>query len=285
MKIKDILGEDDATPMKVKSISGDQVDIDQGGTDIKAKVTDLIANPDKPGEFQMKPPPTTGQGAVQPGSTITTSEEYEDDEHPETAKHFHDWIHSEHSPHSDEAGDDNKVHMKAVHFLHSRGVHPGDIEYHAAHMAHKFHGSDIDETHNDLISQGNNDVGGDATTNYINQVRDQDFEQAQGHGAEMEEDFKDLLGLNKTPEEWAKTSTQMATLLQFQKKYQGTAYADQIAKRIALLKDRLDIAGTEVAGPAGTPKPVVPPEQFNTNELKEADDALLEKMRMIAGLR
>ena len=217
MKIKDILGEE-STPMKVKSISGDEVDIDQGGTDIKAKVSDLIANPEKPGEFQMKAPPTSGQGSIQPGSTVTTSTE-------------------------ENVGDE------------------------------------------DLAAHGNHDVGGDATTDYINQVRDKDFERAQGHGAEMEEDWKDMLGMNKTPEEWAKTSPQMATLLQFQQKYQGTPYADQIAKRIQLLKDRLDIQGSEVAGPGGTPKPVVPPEQFNTNQLKEADDALLEKMRMIAGLR
>jgi hypothetical protein len=77
----------------------------------------------------------------------------------------------------------------------------------------------------------------------------------------------------------------MATLLQFQQKYQGTPYADQIAKRISLLKDRLDIQGYEVAGPGGTPKPVVPPDQFDMKQLKEADDVLLEKMRMIAGLR
>jgi hypothetical protein len=217
MKIKDILGEDDV-PMKIKSVSGDEVDIDQGGTDIKAKVTDLVANPDKPGEFQMKPPPTSGAGALQPGATVTTNTQEEVDDE-------------------------------------------------------------------DLTANGNHDVGGDATDSYINQVRDKDFERAQGQGPEMEEDFKDLLGMNKSPEEWAKTSTQMATLLQFQKKYQGTPYADQIEKRIQLLKDRLDIAGTEVAGPGGTPKPVVPPEQFNMNQLKESDDALLEKMRMIAGLR
>jgi len=218
MKIKDILGEDDTTPMKIKSVSGDEVDIDQGGTDIKAKVTDLVANPDKPGEFQMKPPPTSGAGSIQAGATVTTT--------------------------TDETVEDE-----------------------------------------DLVAHGNHDVGGDATTNYINSVRDADFERAQGHGPEMEEDFKDMLGLNKTPEEWAKTSPQMATLLQFQQKYQGTPYADQIAKRISLLKDRLDIQGSEVAGPGGTPKAVVPPDQFDMKQLKEADDVLLEKMRMIAGLR
>jgi len=51
------------------------------------------------------------------------------------------------------------------------------------------------------------------------------------------------------------------------------------------LKDRLDMDAGEVAGPGGAPKPVVPPDQFDMKQLKEADNALLEKMRMIAGLR
>jgi len=136
---------------------------------------------------------------------------------------------------------------------------------------------DQEENHYDSISQGNHDIGGDATDDYINQVRDRDFERAQ---------HEDIFGLgNKSPEEWAKTSPQMATLLQFQQKYQGTPYADQIAKRIQLLKDRLDMDAGEVAGPGGAPKPVVPPDQFDMKQLKEADNALLEKMRMIAGLR
>jgi hypothetical protein len=41
----------------------------------------------------------------------------------------------------------------------------------------------------------------------------------------------------------------------------------------------------EVAGPGGMPKDPVPPEQFDMKQLREADDDLLEKMRMIAGLR
>jgi len=34
------------------------------------------------------------------------------------------------------------------------------------------------EEHQDLISQGNHDVGGDATDQFIDQVRDKDFERA-----------------------------------------------------------------------------------------------------------
>jgi len=138
----------------------------------------------------------------------------------------------------------------------------------------------------------NHDVSNDGTDKFIDDVRDAASELAQGHGSEQhdhthpEMEAEGFLGLgNKTPEEWAKTSKQMATLLQFQAKYQGTPYADQVAKRIALLKDRLDLESGEVAGQGGAPKPVVPPEQFDMKQLKEADDKLLEKMRAIAGLR
>lgn len=65
-------------------------------------------------------------------------------ESPDTARHFHDWLHSEHSPYSDEAGDDNAIFMKALHFLKGR-VHPGDMEHHAHHMTKMFHGDDPDE--------------------------------------------------------------------------------------------------------------------------------------------
>ena len=77
----------------------------------------------------------------------------------------------------------------------------------------------------------------------------------------------------------------MATLLQFRAKAKGTQYEQQVEKRIQLLKDRLDMDAGEVAGPGGTPKPVVPPEQFDMKQLRESDNELLEKMRVIAGLR
>ena len=116
-------------------------------------------------------------------------------------------------------------------------------------------------------------------------VNTQTPQQTMGSPATMEEDFKDMLGLNKTPEEWAKTSQQMATLLQFKQKYQGTPYASQVQQRIDLLTDRLNGDAGEVAGKGGLPKPVVPPEQFDMKQLRESDDVLLEKMRTIAGLR
>jgi hypothetical protein len=116
-------------------------------------------------------------------------------------------------------------------------------------------------------------------------VNTQPQQQTMGSPATMEEGLSDILGFNKSPEEWAKTSQQMATLLQFKQKYQGTQYASQIEQRIKLLTDRLNGDAGEVAGPGGIPKPVVPPEQFDMKQLRESDDVLLEKMRTIAGLR
>lgn len=136
---------------------------------------------------------------------------------------------------------------------------------------------------NDTIDSGNHDVGGDGTDQFINDVRAADSEEAMGYGPEQstEEGF---LGLgNKSAEEWAKVSTQMAQLLQLRAKYKGTQYEQQIEQRINLLKDRLDLDAGEVAGPDGNPKPVVPPEQFNTNQLKENDE--LSAMLRIAGLK
>ena len=120
------------------------------------------------------------------------------------------------------------------------------------------------ELKRDMIQKGrrNRGIGGDATDNYIDDITDHDFEQ-NAH--------EDVLGFgNKSPEEWAKTSKQMAELLKLQKAYQGTQYQSQIEKRIKILKDRLDMDAGEVAGPGGMPKPVVPPEKFKQfNEIGE----------------
>jgi len=134
----------------------------------------------------------------------------------------------------------------------------------------------------DLIANGNTDVGGDGTDQFINDVRDAEFEKARGY-EQAEEGF---LGFgNKSPEEWAKTSPQMAKLLQFRAKAKGTPYEAQVEQRIKLLKDRLDMDQGEVAGPGGMPKDPVEPEKFDMKQLREADDALLKQMRMIAGLK
>jgi len=161
------------------------------------------------------------------------------------------------------------------------GLHPDDDferieEIVFNRLEDEFGGGDVDE-----------DIGGDGTGKFINDVRDAEAETAMGYGPEEgEEPLGEFFGLgNKTAEEWAKTSPQMAKLLQFRAKAVGTPYAAQVEKRIQLLKDRLDLDAGEVAGPGGVPKDPVPPEQFDTKQLREADDDLLNKMRAIAGLR
>ena len=136
-------------------------------------------------------------------------------------------------------------------------------------------------------AESGEDVSGDGTDEFINDVRDAEAETAMGYGPEAgEAPLDEFLGFgNKSPEEWAKVSPQMAKLLQFRAKAVGTPYADQVEKRIQLLKDRLDMDAGEVAGPGGVPKDPVPPEQFDMKQLREADDDLLNKMRAIAGLR
>jgi hypothetical protein len=92
---------------------------------------------------------------------------------------------------------------------------------------------------------------------------------------EMEEEFdiKGMLGLN-TPEEWAKTSKQMAALLAMRTQYPNNA---ELEKRISDLQFRLNQGNGEVMdydSKTGQtfPKKPMPPKQFNTNELKEKSE-------------
>jgi hypothetical protein len=167
MKIKDIVRESEVT---LKPLAGAQeVDIDGKavGTATTPAAAQAISDLAKKGEF------TPAADGEQP-----TSEEYDDEEHPGHA-HYNDWMNSEYAPHDDDAGDDNKVFHKAIHFLHARGMHPGDIEYHATHLAHKFHGSGVDEQQElDTIEQGGGEVGGDGTDDFIDDVRDRSFERS-----------------------------------------------------------------------------------------------------------
>lgn len=164
MKIKDIVRESEVT---LKPLAGAQeVDIDGKpvGTATTPAAAQAISDLAKKGEF------TPAADGAQP-----TSEEYDDEEEHPGHAHYNDWMNSEYAPHDDDSGDDNKVFNKAIHFLHARGVPHGDIEYHAHHLAHKFHGSGIDEEH-DTIEQGGDEVGGDGTDEFIDAVRDKGFE-------------------------------------------------------------------------------------------------------------
>jgi len=63
----------------------------------------------------------------------------------EVEHHFHNWTNSEHAPYNSDAGDDNKVHQSALSYLSSTNVPKEKHEKMAMHIAHKFHGSGIDE--------------------------------------------------------------------------------------------------------------------------------------------
>jgi hypothetical protein len=167
MKIKDIVRESEVT---LKPLAGAQeVDIDGKavGTATTPAAAQAISDLAKKGEF------TPAADGAQP-----TSEEYDEEEHP-GHKHYNDWMNSEYAPHDDDSGDDNKVFHKAIHFLNARGVHPGNIEYHAHHMSHKFHGGmDEEQPEPDTIEQGGDAVGGDGTDDFINDIRDKSFERS-----------------------------------------------------------------------------------------------------------
>jgi hypothetical protein len=70
-------------------------------------------------------------------------------------------------------------------------------------------------------------------------------------GAESPEDIARRMG----------PQSQMAQLLALQQKYQGTQWADQIAKRIDDHKFRINKGDGEVMGPRGV-APVLPPEEW-----------------------
>jgi hypothetical protein len=63
----------------------------------------------------------------------------------EVEHHFNNWTNSEHAPYNSDAGDDNKVHQSALRYLRSTDVPKENHEKMAMHIAHKFHGSGIDE--------------------------------------------------------------------------------------------------------------------------------------------
>jgi len=63
----------------------------------------------------------------------------------EVQHHFDNWTNSEHAPYNSDAGDDNKVHQSALRYLRSTNVPKENHEKLAMHIAHKFHGSGIDE--------------------------------------------------------------------------------------------------------------------------------------------
>ena len=71
----------------------------------------------------------------------------------EVDHHFDQWTNSEHAPYNSDAGDDNKVHQSALRYLSSTNVPKEKHEKLAMHIAHKFHGSGIDEELEQIIEK------------------------------------------------------------------------------------------------------------------------------------
>jgi len=281
MKIKEIVRESEVT---LKPLAGAQeVDIDGKavGTATTPAAAQAIADLAKKGEF------TPAADGAQ-----TTSEGATDEIHAElsgiVAREDFDALYDLFSANTP-AG--RYVQELASDVSIDHRLHPDDDfeqieEIVFNRLENKFGEVDEQQHEPDTIEQGGGAVGGDGTDDFIDDIVDKSFERGQSHDGNMSPFSEDIFGFgNKTPEEWAKTSPQMAKLLQFRDKAKGTQYQQQVEKRIQILKDRLDLDAGEVAGPGGKPKDPVPPEQFDMKQLRESDNALLEKMRTIAGLR
>ena len=166
MKIKHItMREDDA--MKIKSVSGTDVTIDQGGQEIKTTSDALVPDATHPGSFAMKP---TDPNQLKPGATVTQST-------PATSETMDD----------DEADASPRTKI-IVALARKMGWGVSDLELLkdrelAALFRKHVKEPEVAETHQDLIAQGNHDVGGDATDRFIDQVRDKGFERANRYPA------------------------------------------------------------------------------------------------------
>jgi hypothetical protein len=214
MKIKDILGEDDS--MKIKAVSGNDVTIDQGGQEIKTTTDALTPSADKPGSFTMKPADPNqmkpGATVTQSGDQETSEDAGGSD--PQTAqltqlmnqarepwlKKFYAYRISYLKDQNDFAGEpgagngpplDGRGNLKPVEpdpmkWIQQNPSIVKDMPFDALPpgmkqpgMVDKLKGAfGMEETHHDTIASGNHDVGGDATDNFINQIRDKGFERA-----------------------------------------------------------------------------------------------------------
>jgi len=198
MKIKDVLGEDGVT---VAAVSGDKAKLSTG-QEIDAK--SLTPDAQHPGQYTM---PTMDPNAIKPGAVVntdtssTTSEDAGSTPYFVTVQNGKPMIKSgngltpvqasklwtEITPEVEEKANSQgfrRIEISAngqtIHGLEGGGkviVSPAD--YQAL--------SSTKEGHHDTIHSGNHDIGGDATDNFIDQVRDKDFERAQRPLGESEE--------------------------------------------------------------------------------------------------
>lgn len=190
MKIKDILmREDDAQPAHIKDVQGDKVNLDNGQTvDVKS----ITPDPEKPGQFTM---PATDPNSIKPGATVTSADTTTSED--TTTPYFVDT--STGKPMIKSGNGLTPVQPSKLWFeltpeveekAHSQGFRKIMISVQGKQMPglegggkvivspKDFQTMSMAKEEQDLISQGNHDVGGDATDSFIDQVRDKDFERS-----------------------------------------------------------------------------------------------------------
>jgi hypothetical protein len=188
MKIKDIvIREDDAQPARIKDVQGDKVNLDNGQTiDVKS----ITPDPEKPGQFTM---PATDPNALKPGATVTSSDTAtsEDTKTPyyvdnSTGKPMIKsgngltpvqpsklWF--ELNPEA-QAKAEGQGFTKITISLNGKQIFGMEGGGKVIVSPRDFQAMSMAKEHQDLVSQGNHDVGGDPTDSFIDQVRDKDFE-------------------------------------------------------------------------------------------------------------
>jgi hypothetical protein len=95
---------------------------------------------------QLKPAIKAALGTHGPKGKLPEEVELNEVSKSEVEHHFNNWTNSEHAPYNKDAGDDNKVHQSALRYMRSTNVPKENHEKMAMHIAHKFHGSGIDES-------------------------------------------------------------------------------------------------------------------------------------------
>jgi len=188
MKIKDIImREDDAQPAHIKDVQGDKVNLDNGqSVDVKT----LAPDPAKPGQFTM---PATDPNAIKPGATVTSADTTTSED--TSTPYFVDM--STGKPMIKSGNGLTPVQPSKLWFdltpeveekAHSQGFRKIMISVQGKQMPglegggkvivspKDFQSMSMAKEEQDLVSQGNHDVGGDATDSFIDQVRDKDFE-------------------------------------------------------------------------------------------------------------
>jgi len=178
--------------------------------------------------------------------------------------------------------------------------------------------SEDHDEHDDLVSQGNHDVGGDGTDQFINDItidentpaltpqqqqalapylkKDTDGSQYYDYPDTDPKETGAIMGTKITsPEALAQIKSPQGQADVIKHLLASTDPANAVPAITSTSTPMSDadaakaMADAETAPAQQTPQPSAPPQQTaqkeNTSRLKRADDELLEKMRMIAGLR